>query len=385
MISGGKTVGFIDILLMILMMALFVNIIMNKMRIKEPKDNIPRDQIPTVSVLIPTRNEARNIKACLNALAAQDHPNFEVIVVDDSSTDKTLEVANEIAINNNRIRLARGREIAPHWIGKPYAAFQAAQASKGKYLLFLDADVILNRKALTMMVSTAKKRDTGIVSMIPFQKKDGFIEGILAPFKYFHLFLLFPTYAMDWPWEPLAAYAHGQCIMIDREAYKKIGGHSSGSESIREGVNLARALKGKGGKIRLLSGATLAKAKVHGKPPMLWEGLTRYLYSMAHKSPIGSILLAVLYFTLFVLPTIQLVYLPFSEGFETTQLILPVAQILLGIVMFLTAVGSFGLTLGEALFLPLGALVWVGIFIKAILAVLSKQGIEWKGRTIHLK
>lgn len=378
-------VTFLDLLLTILMTLLFVNVIMNKLRIKEPTDTLHRDSLPSVSVLIPTRNEAKNIKACLNALAAQDHPRFEVIVVDDSSTDNTLQIANEIAINNDRIRLARGREIAPHWIGKPYASFQAAQASRGKYLLFLDADVVLNRKALTMMVSAAKKRGAGIVSMIPFQKKDGFIEGILAPFKYFHLFLLFPSYAMDWPWEPLAAYAHGQCMMIEREAYKKIGGHSSGSESIREGVAIARTMKKKGGKIRLLSGASLAKAKVHGKPPELWEGLTRYLYSMANRSMIASLLLALLYFILFVFPTIKLLVLPFTMGFTAPQLIMPAAQFVLGVTMFTTAVGSFGLTLGEAIMLPVSALIWVAMFIRAILVVMSKQGILWKGRTIHLK
>ncbi len=377
-------VSFFDLLLFILTVLLFVNVIMNKLRIKEPTETLVRDALPSVSVLIPTRNEAKNIKACLNALAAQDHPRFEVIVVDDSSTDSTLQVANEIASNNDRIRLARGREIAPHWIGKPYASFQAAQASRGKYLLFMDADVVLNRKALTMMVSAAKKRGAGIVSMIPFQIKEGFIEGILAPFKYFHLFLLFPSYAMDWPWEPLAAYAHGQCMMIERGAYKRIGGHSSGSESIREGVALARAMKKKGGKIRLLSGASLAKAKVHGKPPDLWEGLTRYLYSMANRTLIGSMLLAVLYFSLFVFPAIKILALPFTAEFAGPQLIAPIVQILFGIIMFLTAVGSFGLTFGEAIFLPLGALIWVGMFIRAMLVVMSKQGILWKGRKIHL-
>ncbi len=87
--------------------------------------------------------------ACLRGALTQDHPRYEVIVVDDSSTDATVQIAQNIAANNQRLRVFRGRPVAPHWFGKTYAQYQAAQVSRGQYLLFLDADVVLDRRALS--------------------------------------------------------------------------------------------------------------------------------------------------------------------------------------------------------------------------------------------
>lgn len=376
--------SFYDIVTLVVLLVLFINIIMNKMKIKEPTETLLRDQLPTVSVLIPARNEAKNIGACLRSVLAQDLPRFEVIVLDDTSTDNTAQIVRDFSLTDDRVKLLSGRSIAPHWFGKPYAQYQAAQVSRGQYLLFLDADVILDRKVLTMMAAAARKRGAGIVSMFPYQIKEGFWEELLAPFKYFHLFLFFPTYAMDWPWEPLAAFANGQCMMIERNIYKKIGGHSTASESIREGVNISRTLKKRGGRIRLLSGAKIARAKVHGPPPALWEGLTRYLYSMAKRSILASLLLAFFYFFLFVLPAAKILYLPFSADFVSSQLIFPAIEVFLGIIMFLTAVGSFGLTFSQALMLPIGALMWIGMFGRAIIVAMGKEGIVWKDRTIKI-
>ena len=375
--------GLFDITVTIFLIVLFVNIIINRLIIKEPRATLTKDMLPTISVLIPTRNEAGNISRCLRALLAQDHPRFEVIVLDDSSTDNTTTIVNDHILTDNRIKLIKGRKIAPHWLGKTYSQYQAAQASRGKYLLFLDADVKLDRRALSLMVSAAKRRGVGIVSLLPYQDKEGFWEGLLAPFKYFHLFLLFPTFAMDWPWEALVAFANGQCMMIERETYKKIGGHNSASESIREGVALARELKKRGGKIRLLSGAKIARAKFHGKPPALWDGLTRFLYSMADRSLVGALLMAVLYTIIFVLPVMKILYTVFTVGFETSLLV-SVAHILLGIIMFFVAVGSFGLKIGQALLFPLGAAVWVGMILRAMMLSMAKEGIMWKGRTVKL-
>jgi glycosyltransferase involved in cell wall biosynthesis len=372
-----------DIVILSILIVLFINIIVNHIVIKEPIESMRRDALPSVSVLIPTRNEAKNIGACLRGALTQDHPKYEVIVVDDSSTDATVQIAQNVAANTQRLRVFRGRPVAPHWFGKTYAQYQAAQVSRGQYLLFMDADVVLDRKALSYLVTAAKKTGAGILSILPLQVKQGFWEGLLGPFKYFHLFLFFPAYAMDWPWEAMAAYANGQCMLVERETYRKIGGHSGASETLREGGDMARLLKRKGGKICLLSGAGIARARLYGGPPDLWEGFTRFLYSMAHRTVALAMLMILIYAMLFVLPVIKVV-LALATGAKIASVALPLVQIGLGMIMFLAAVGRYGLAFSEVLFFPLGAAVWIGMIGKALSVSMSRQGVAWKGRNIKL-
>jgi glycosyltransferase involved in cell wall biosynthesis len=372
-----------DIVILSILIVLFINIIVNRIVIKEPIESMRRDMLPSVSVLIPTRNEAKNIGACLRGALTQDHPKYEVIVVDDSSTDATLQIAQNAAANTQRLRVFRGRPVAPHWFGKTYGQYQAAQVSRGQYLLFLDADVVLDRRALSYMVTAAKKTGAGILSILPLQVKQGFWEGLLGPFKYFHLFLFFPTYAMDWPWEAMAAYANGQCMLIERETYRKIGGHSGASETLREGADMAQLIKRKGGKIRLLSGSGIARARLYGGPPDLWEGFTRFLYSTAHRTVALALLMILVYAVLFVLPVIKVV-LALATGAKLVSVALPLVQIGLGMIMFLAAMGRYGLAFSEVLFFPLGAAVWIGMIGKALSVSMSKQGVNWKGRVVKL-
>lgn len=372
-----------DIVILFVLIVLFINVIANRLIVKEPIESGRRDTLPSVSVLIPTRNEAKNVGACLRGALTQDHPKYEVILVDDSSTDATVQIAQNVAANNQRLRVFRGRPVAPHWFGKTYAQYQAAQVSRGQYLLFLDADVVLDRRALSYMVTAAKKAGAGILSILPLQVKEGFWEGLLGPFKYFHLFLFFPTYAMDWPWEAMAAYANGQCMLVERNAYVKIGGHSNASETLREGPDMARLLKRRGGKIRLMSGAGIAKARLYGGPPELWNGFTRFLYTMSHRTVAVAMLMILAYALLFVLPVIKVV-LALATGATVATVGLPLAQVGLGMVMLMAATGRFGLALSEVIFFPLGAAVWIGMIGKAISVSMTKQGVQWKGRAIHL-
>jgi hypothetical protein len=372
-----------DIVILFVLIVLFINIIANRMVVKDPIESGRRDTLPSVSVLIPTRNEAKNVGACLRGALTQDHPRYEVILVDDSSTDATVQIAQNIAANNQRLRVFRGRPVAPHWFGKTYAQYQAAQVSRGQYLLFLDADVVLDRRALSYMVTAAQKGGAGILSVLPLQVKEGFWEGMLAPFKYFHLLLFFPLFAMDWAWEAMAAYANGQCMLVERKAYVKIGGHSNASETLREGPDMARLLKRKGGKLMLLSGSGIARARLYGGPPDLWDGFTRFLYTLAHHSVVGAMLMILAYALLFVIPVIKVV-LALASGATVGSVGLPLAQVGLGMIMFLTATGRYGLAFSEMLFFPLGAAVWIGMIGNAISVSMGKKGVPWKGRTIHL-
>ncbi|MBN1882666.1 MAG: glycosyltransferase [Deltaproteobacteria bacterium] len=372
----------VDLILFVIMMVFLVQVVANRMSIREPTVAIPKDFLPTVSVIIPARNEARTIGACVKSILAQSFDKFEIIVVDDGSTDNTAQVVSDIALTEPSVTLIRGRELPPHWFGKPYAQYEALKNAKGKYLLFLDADVILTRRALAMLLAAATQRGAGIVSMLPALSTDSFWENLVTPFIYFHLYLLFPAYAMNWPWEPLVAHAHNRCFLLEREMYKRIGGHSKASETIREAQVMAREVKAKGGKIGLLSGESLCRVRPYGPPPNLWDGLIRHHVSTASRSAMLSISFAAISFVLFVLPWLQLVSYLMGDVHTLFGVMVPIANVLLGAVMYLTATGRYGLTLGRALLVPLAALAWIVTIFRAIGKVSGTGTIQWKGRTV---
>ena len=371
-----------DLILFIILMLFLVQVIANRISIREPTAVIPKDFLPSVSVVIPARNEGKTIGACIRSVLAQSCEKFEIIVVDDGSTDNTAQVVSDIALTEPSVTFIKSRELPPHWFGKAYAQYQALQHAKGKYLLFLDADVILTRRALAMLLAAAKQRGAGIISMLPALSTDGFWEGLVTPFIYFHLYLFFPSYAMNWPWEPLVAYAHNRCFMLERDAYKRIGGHSRASETLGEAQAMAREMKTRGGKIGLLAGESLCRVRPYGPPPALWEGLVRHHVQTASGSVLLSISFAVFYFMLFVLPWIQLVSYLLGGTHTLFGVIVPIANVLLGILLYITATGRYGLTLGRALFVPLGAMAWIVTIFRAIGTVSGPGTIQWRGRTI---
>src|SRR4030042_634333 len=118
-----------------------LNLILNLKALRRPRRNsVLPASAPLVSVLVPARNEEENIEACLQSLQKQDYPNFEVLVLDDNSRDRTAEIVSRIAASSNRIQLLRGSPLPHGWAGKPFACYQLAQEAKGEWLLFVDAD-----------------------------------------------------------------------------------------------------------------------------------------------------------------------------------------------------------------------------------------------------
>jgi len=372
----------VDLILFVVILLFLVQVVANRMSIREPATAIPKDFLPSVSVVIPARNEGRTIGACIRSVLAQSFEQYEIIVVDDGSTDNTAQVVSDIALTEPSVKLIKSRELPPHWFGKPYAQYQALQHARGKYLLFLDADVILTRRALAMFLSAAKQRGTGIISMLPFLSTDNFWENLVTPFIYFHLYLFFPSYAMNWPWEPLVAHAHNRCFMMERNAYKKIGGHSRASETVREAQVMAREAKTRGEKIALLSGESLCRVRPYGPPPELWEGLIRHHITTASRSAVLSVSFTVFYFILFILPWLQIVSYLLGDTYTLFGLMVPIVNVLLGIILYITAAGRYGLTLGRALLVPLGATAWIVTIFRAIGRISGTGTIQWKGRTI---
>ncbi len=170
---------------------------------------------PRISVLIPARNEQKNIQRCLQAVLAQDYPNFQVFVLDDRSTDSTPAILAELSTHDSRLVILHGRELPAGWTGKPHALHQAAAAATGEWLLFLDADTFLYPNALSAALASAQKTGADLYTVMTEQLLGSFLEKTVMPLVFTALSVGFSPNKVNDP-HSRAAIANGQFIFIRR-------------------------------------------------------------------------------------------------------------------------------------------------------------------------
>jgi glycosyltransferase involved in cell wall biosynthesis len=233
---------------------------------------IPND--PTVSVIVPARNEEASLKTCLESLLAQENVAFEIIVVDDHSTDRTREIA--ALFLENKIRTIEAAPLPAGWTGKNNAVAAGAKVARGQWLLFTDADTIHLPGSLARSIEEATRHRAALLSYSPQQIVSSFCEKAVMPVIFAELAATFrPAHVSD-PNSPAAA-ANGQYILIAREAYDAVGGHAAIAASLLEDVALARAVKKSARKIFFRFAADAVRTRMYRTFAQLREGWTKNL------------------------------------------------------------------------------------------------------------
>src|SRR5271168_1542552 len=187
--------------------------------------------LPEVSVIVPARNEEASLGACLQSLASQAGVSFEIVVVDDGSTDSTRKIAGSFA----GVRVIDPGPLKPGWSGKNNAVTAGAAAVRGAWLLFTDADTVHLPGSLARSLAEAKQRGVEMLSYSPEQEVRGFWEKAVMPVIFAELATSFRPSEVSDPASPAAA-ANGQYILISREAYDAVGGHAAIGTSLLEDV-----------------------------------------------------------------------------------------------------------------------------------------------------
>ncbi|MFN3394337.1 MAG: glycosyltransferase, partial [Candidatus Thermochlorobacter sp.] len=182
---------------------------------------------PFVSILVPARNEERNIERCVSSLLAQDYPHFEVIVLNDHSSDRTGEILARLQQRSSRLKVLDGKALPEGWLGKAWACQQLAEAASGELLLFTDADTVHNPDAARRAVATLLTTKSDMLTAVPYQIMHSFWEKMGVPLVHF-LIMCFLPMSQVWQSRNTAfAFACGQFILFRREFYQKIGGHAA--------------------------------------------------------------------------------------------------------------------------------------------------------------
>jgi chlorobactene glucosyltransferase len=337
-----------------------------------------------ISVIIPARNEERNIKRCIQALFGQTYPNVEFIVVDDRSTDETPIILSEFEKIDTRLRVIHGSELPTGWAGKPHALVQGAAAAQGAWLCFMDADTFAEPGLLSSTYCTAVNQAADLFSILTEQELGSFWEKTILPLVFLGLAFGFPGKRVNDPNKP-DAISNGQFILIKHAVYNQVGGHTAVKDRIDEDKAIAALTKHAGYRLILADGRKLARTRMYTSLPEMWEGWTKNIY-LGLKDRLWLLLFGA------ALGLVVSILLPFwllggmvwlaSGGGIAAMLITVEASLLWIYLIFkrLQACRAFHIPGGFALTFPLGALIFTAMMAASAFNVVSGRGVSWKGR-----
>jgi glycosyltransferase involved in cell wall biosynthesis len=230
------------------------------------------DHRPVVSVVVPARNEEASLGTCLESLVSQSGVDFEVIVVDDHSTDRTHEIASSFA----GVHLVNAGPLPAGWTGKNNAVITGVRQARAEWLLFTDADTVHLPGSLAHALAEAREHRVEMLSYSPEQIAVTFCEMAVLPVVFAELARQYPPSKVSDPNSNLAA-ANGQYILVKHEAYDAVGGHAAVAGEILEDVALARRFKAAGRKIRFRYAADAVRTRMYRNWPQLRDGWTKNL------------------------------------------------------------------------------------------------------------
>ena len=236
---------------------------------------------PLVSILIPAKDEQGRIRACLQSALNQDYPNIEVIAVDDRSTDQTGAIMDEMAAADPRLKVIHVQPgtLGPGWTGKNNALYTGTRQAGGKWLLFVDSDVLLEPTAVrrTVTVSNYKKYD--LFSVLPRLESQSPWEGILIPLCSAAAATMYLIALNNNDNYPKVSFANGQYLLMTRIAYDAIGGHETVKDRFCEDTEIARLVKERGFRARIAFGGDVCSVRMYNSLAAVIKGWSRIYYA----------------------------------------------------------------------------------------------------------
>ncbi|NWG14397.1 MAG: glycosyltransferase [Acidobacteria bacterium] len=367
--------------LIIFLAVLLAIAVSNAVTVRRPRRR-SLDSPPRVSVLVPARNEADCIEACLTSLLDQDYPDCEVLVLDDESSDGTGEVLARLARAWPRLRILAGAPRPGGWLGKHWACHQLARAADGDLLLFTDADTVHARASVGDAATTLRADGIALLTAIPEQDVRTFGEKLLVPPLLWAVMSFFPLPLASKLRLPALAVANGQFLLFERSAYERIGGHEAVRTDVVDDVALAKRAVAAGFPVRLHDGRRLFRCRMYRGFREAWAGFTKNLFAIFGYSVPLTVFVWVWVTLVFIEPLVVLAV--WTGGGNIVPLRPQPAAVAaaLGLALWLIAYARFGLPLWLALLYPVKVVLYAALAFRSMWGHLTGTA-EWKGRVFR--
>jgi chlorobactene glucosyltransferase len=331
-----------------------------------------------VSVLIPARNEEANISRCLDSLLDQSYPNYEIIVLDDCSQDRTWQIITEYArCHSQRLQAVRGAPPPHGWSGKTHAMQLLSRYAGGKYLVFTDADTIHSRESLAWAVTNLNEHGADFLSGYVHQDLQSFGEALIVPTTYIMSAIVMPFWLIPRSNSSMLTMAVGQMVMFRRSTFQAIGGYSSVAGQISEDVFVARAVKKAGYRTVFLDLSDHVSCRMYEGYRNSFEGIGKNIYDFFKNQPAFFAAVASALVAFIVLPLV-LAAIEMHNG--NPLLRLSVFSVLCFVVAWSLTLYDRGLKWWVPLLYPLTFIHLLYMAWKSFGKAAANVGIVWKGR-----
>ena len=338
------------------------------------------EDAPLVSVLVPARNEADRVLAqSISSILAQDYVRFEVIGVNDRSTDATGAILNSLAAADTRLRVIDGAELPPGWLGKPFAMHQALAHARGEWILATDADMIFDPAALRTAVAHALQREADALTFVPLFETGPFWERRMIP-VWAWVFLMFTIfYRTDNP-EARGAAGIGGFFLMRRTVLDRIGSYEALHDEVLEDVRLAEMIKRAGGRLLVVIAPHLIRTRMYRNFSEMWECCTKNWFAGMNNSLLLAMSAILSMYLIAVVPALVAIV---AGAVGLWWLFVPAAlSWLLQVVVIVIMSVRSNVNPAYALTAPLGLAFLYAMLFDSSMRISFGKGVKWKGRKI---
>ena len=353
---------------------------------------------PKVSVILPARNEEKYIEKCLDSLLKQDYSNYEIVAINDSSSDRTGEIIQKYSTKNSKIIFINAEAKPEGWTGKNWACYQGYIKSTGQLFLFTDADTTHSSSTISLAVNNLLAKELDALTAIPKILANDFWTKITLPILWTLSISRYSALKANDP-KTNVGYFFGSFFIITKKTYEAVGTHKAVKEEIVEDGALGRKVKEQGFKLRVVHGEDHIQAVWARSSSTLWHGLRRLMVPLYKREKIKASLMVVATFLLLIY---SLIILPFSITMALDEkdvtltinnysldLILLFLTIMSILLLIITNVLQLKYTIFQnslySLYFPLaGSFVFIA-FLSSIINSGKKDVINWRGRRYSIK
>jgi chlorobactene glucosyltransferase len=365
--------------------------------INQQQDVIIRDEFPKVSVILPARNEEKYIAKCLDSLLNQSYPNFEIVAINDSSSDGTVEIIQRYHILNSKVVAINAESKQEEgWIGKNWACYQGYLNSTGEIFLFTDADTVHSSSTMSLAVTYLIKQNLDALTAIPrILSEEDILMKITLPLLWTLSYAKYSALRANNP-KSKTGYLFGSFFIITRKTYEAVGTHKAVKSEIVEDGALGRKVKEEKFKLKVVRGERYVEAIWARDLNTLLDGLRRLMIPLYQRERTSALLMTISSFLLLLLPFILLPFLLFnttlffidSYSVSVNDFLLLIDMATIALLFSTCAIQSkYALfqnmlyTLGS----PLAGVIIFFAFVSSILDATKKNAVNWKGRQYIIK